>query len=213
MSANLLLDNASGNMARPIDNEKRRDLCLQAVEFLRENGLDTSTARLAEGLGIKRPTLLYYFPDRVAIFEQALAEMLAEQAVFVVARMMKHDHPIDQLFAQVQSVHAFHHQREDRVLFLTQALAVAGKERTSNIVRIGNEAFEAQRQALGKRIREGIERGTIHPCDPDALIRVCRAMNDGLMVQRVMFDADLKPVHDFLWTNILEPLKRDHSKS
>lgn len=195
-------------MARPIDSEKRREICHQAVKFLSENGLETSTARLAEALDIKRPTLLYYFPDRVAIFEEALATLLAEQAVFVVAKMMKHDHPIDQLFAQVQAVHAFHHQREDRVLFLTQALAVAGKERTRNIVRIGNQAFEAHRQALGKRIRDGIARGAIHPCDPDALIQICRAVSDGLMVQRVMLDSDLKPVHELLWTGLLQPLKR-----
>jgi AcrR family transcriptional regulator len=196
-------------MARPIDSEKRVELCLKAVEFLRENGLETSTARLATALGIKRPTLLYYFPDRVAIFEQAMADLLAEQVNFVVARMMQHDHPIDQLFAQVRAVHAFHHEREDRVLFLTQALAVAGKERTANIVRIGNAAFEAHRQALGKRIRDGIERGIIHECDPDALVRICRATIDGLMVQRVMFQCDLEPVHELLWSGLLEPLKRD----
>ncbi len=195
-------------MARPIDTEKRRELCQQAVDFLRKNGLDCSTSRLADGLGIKRPTLLYYFPDRVAIFEQALADMLAEQALFVVERMMKHEHPLDQLFAQVQAVHAFHHQREERVLFLTQALAVAGNERTRNIVHIGNQAFEAHRRALSKRIRDGIASGIIHDCDPDALIRMCRAVIDGLMVQRVMFEEDLGPVHQLLWKGLLEPLKR-----
>ena len=89
-------------MARPVDIEKRREIGSKAVEFLTEHGLETSTAKLADGLGIKRPTLLYYFPDRIAIFEEALASLLAEQAVFVVGRMSKHDHPIDQLFAQVR---------------------------------------------------------------------------------------------------------------
>ena len=164
---------------------------------------------LAEGIDIKRPTLLYYFPERVSIFEQALADLLAEQAVFVVGQLLKHDHPIDQLFAQVCAVHEFHHGRETRVLFLTQALAVAGTERTRHIVEIGNQAFEVHRQALTKRLRAGIESGIVHPCDPDALIRICRAAIDGLMVQRVMTNCDLAPIHKLLWEGLLEPLKRD----
>lgn len=194
-------------MARPVDIEKRREIGAKAVEFLTEHGLDTSMAKLAEGLGLKRPTLLYYFPDRIAIFEQALAELLAEQAVFVVGQMAAHEHPIDQLFAQVKAVHAFHHEREERVLFLTQALAVGGKERTKNIVNIGNLAFETHRQALTQRIRDGIAAGQIADCDADSLIRICRATIDGLMVQRVMMQCDLAPVHKLLWDGLLAPLK------
>lgn len=194
-------------MARPVDIEKRREIGAKAVEFLTEHGRDISTAKLAEGLGLKRPTLLYYFPDRIAIFEQALADLLAEQALYVVAQMSKHDHPIDQLYAQIRAVHAFHHEREERVLFLTQALAVGGKERTSNIVEIGNLAFESHRQALIQRIRDGIRAGIVADCDADALVRICRATIDGLMVQRVMTKVDLAPVHKLLWEGLLAPLK------
>ncbi len=194
-------------MARPIDIEKRREIGANAVEFLTQHGLEISTAKLAEGLGLKRPTLLYYFPDRIAIFEQALAELLAEQAVFVVAQMAEHDHPIDQLYAQVRAVHAFHHEREERILFLTQALAVGGKERTRRIVEIGNQAFESHRQALTQRIRDGIKAGIVADCDADSLIRICRATIDGLMIQRVMTNCDLAPVHKLLWDGLLAPLK------
>lgn len=195
-------------MARPVDIQKREDLGRKAVEFLRIHGIDTSMSKLAEGLGVKRPTLLYHFPDRIRIFEQALADLLAEQARFVVDRMMQHEHPIDQLFAQVQSVHAFQHGREDLVIFLTQALAVGGTERTRHIVEIGNQAFEVHRQALTKRIRDGIESGIIHDCDADSLIRICRAAIDGLMIQRVMNQCDLAPIHKLLWEGLLQPLKR-----
>ncbi len=194
-------------MARPVDIAKRKEIGAKAVEFLREHGLETSTSKLAEGLGLKRPTLLYYFPDRIAIFELALADLLARQAVFVVEQMSKHEHPIDQLYAQVRAVHAFHHEREERILFLTQALAVGSKERTRNIVDIGNQAFEAHRQALTQRLRDGIEAGLVADCDPDALIRLCRAAIDGLMVQRVMTQCALAPVHNLLWESVLAPLK------
>ena len=194
-------------MARPVNTEKRPELVQQAIEVMRQEGMGISNTRLAEALGLKRPTLLYYFPERVAIFEQALADLLSEQALFVVARMMKHDHPIDQLYEQVRSVHAFHHEREHRVVYLTQALAAAGAERTSEIIEIGNRAFEMHRVALTARIRDGIAKKTIRPCDPEALIRICRAVIDGLMVQRVMTGCDLAPIHQLLWDGLLAPLK------
>ena len=82
-----------------------------------------------------------------------------------------------------------------------------GKERTRNIVDIGNQAFEAHRQALTQRIREGIKAGIVAECDADSLIRICRAAIDGLMVQRVMTQCDLAPVHELLWDGLLAPLK------
>ena len=49
--------------------------------------------------------------------------------------------------------------------------------------------------------------------DPDALIALTRAVTDGLMVQRVMTGLDLGPVHQALWTHVLEPLKRTPEES
>ena len=50
--------------------------------MLRARGMQTSMRELADALGVKRPTLYFYFPDLGAVFEtvldqtyQALAEM------------------------------------------------------------------------------------------------------------------------------------------
>ncbi|MBL4635345.1 MAG: TetR/AcrR family transcriptional regulator [Kofleriaceae bacterium] len=196
-------------MARPIDTKKRQEICDKSVNFFREHGIECSMSRLAEGLSIKRPTLLYHFSDRAAIFEFAFTNLLAKQAQFVIGKMMEHEHPIDQLYHQVKAVHEFHHGHEERILFLTQAIALSGSDRTKKFIEIGNQAFEIHRQALTKRIVAGIEAGTVHPCDPAALIHLCRAMIDGLMLQRVMLDVELAPVHSLLWEVLLAPLKRD----
>jgi hypothetical protein len=104
-------------------------------------------------------------------------------------------------------VHEFHHGREARVLLLSQAIAASGG-RMSEIIDIGNRVFEAHRRAAADRIREGIKKGTVAPCDADALVSIVRAVIDGLMVQRLMIGTDLAPAHDFLWTHVLLPLKR-----
>jgi AcrR family transcriptional regulator len=194
-------------MARPAEPEKRRALARQAVGVLQREGVDISMSELAEGLGIKRPTLLYHFPSKSHIVERALEELLREQAEYVLARVAEHEHPMDRLFAQIKAVHAFHHQREARVVFLTQAIAASSGERMAQIMEVGNHVFEAHRRAAASLIRRGIAEGTVRPCNPQAVIATIRAMTDGLMVQRVMTDLNLDPVHEFLWEHVLLPLK------
>ncbi len=194
-------------MARPVDRKKRRDLARRAVEALQKLGLEASMTQLAAELDVKRPTLLYHFPNKAAIVEYALEDILAEQAIFVIQRQEEHEHPIDQLFAQIVATHEFHHGKEARVLFLTQLLASAGTERAEQIMHVGNMAFEARRQVMAGRLRKGIEEGTVRPHDVNALISVVRSFNDGLIIQRVMLGAELAPIHAFIWEHVLSPLK------
>ena len=194
-------------MARTVQKEKRKELAAKAMEVLRVEGVECSMTALAEALKIKRPTLLYYFPDKASIVELALEATLAEQVQFTVGEMAKHRHPIDRLYAQVRSVHGFHKGREKRIIFLIQALATAGKERTDQIMRIGNQAFEMHRIALAAEIRHAIAEGTMKPCDPQALIQLVRSVVDGVLIQRVMTDCEFEPIHEFLWKHVLEPLK------
>ena len=180
---------------------------------MQREGLNLPMSRLAEALGVKRPTLHYYFPDRVAIFEQALKDLMAEQIAFVVGHMAEHDHPIDRLYAQIRAVHEFHHGREDRVVFLTQALGTAEAERTRSIVSAASQAFELHRQAMATSLRAGITDGTVADCDVDALILLTRGLVDGLLVQRVILGADLAPAHQLFWERVLAPLKIDPGTS
>ncbi len=195
-------------MPRPPDHEKRLDLARRAVAVLQREGVDVSTTRLADALGIKRPTLLYHFPSRAHIAELALEDLLREQARYVVPKLLAQDHPLDQLYAQVRAVHAFHHGNEGRLLFLAQAIATCDEARMTEIIDVGNRVFEPYRLLAAERIRQGIADGTVAPCDPDALIALVRAVTDGLVVQRMMTGLDLSPVHDLLWTQLLGPLKR-----
>ena len=198
-------------MARNVQVEKRKELAARAMEVLRVEGLECSMTALAEALGLKRPTLLYYFPDKSSIVQMSLEATLAEQVQFTVGEMAKHRHPVDRLYAQVRSVHAFHKGREERIIFLIQALATAGKERTDQILKIGNQAFEMHRIALAAEIRHAIAEGTMHPCDPQALIQLVRSVVDGVLIQRVMTDCEFEPIHEFLWKHVLGPLKVDEA--
>lgn len=193
-------------MTRPAEPEKKRELARRAVDVLRAEGVDIPIARLAEALDMKRPTLLYHFPTRGHIVESALEDLLTEQAIYVLAEVAKFEHPIERLYAQVRAVHAFHHGREHRIVFLTQAIAAGSPERMPALMDIGQRVFEPYRRALIEGIAQGIEEGTVAPCDPAALHALLRAVMDGLLVQRVMTGLDLAPVHALLWERVLAPL-------
>lgn len=200
-------------MARPKETEKRRELARRAAEVLQREGLEISAARLAEALGIKRPTLLYHFPTYGSIVEAALEDLLLEQAAFVLAKIEEHEHPIDRLYAQLRAVHAFHEGREARIVFLSMGIAATAGSRLPQILEAGSRVFEAHRRAAGDRIRAGIAEGIVAPCDADALVALVRAVIDGLMVQRVVNGLELAPVHELVWTQWLEPLKREPARA
>lgn len=198
-------------MARPAEHEKRAELARAAVEILQREGVELSMAALADALGVKRPTLLYHFPTKAHIVEAALVELLLEQAAFVLGQASEHAHPIDRLFAHMRALYTFHHGREPRVVFLTQAIAATAGARLPEILQAGDAVFEAHRRETVERLRAGIREGTVAPCDPDALFATVRALNDGLMVQRVMSAQPLEPVHAFIWEHVLAPLRRAES--
>lgn len=195
-------------MSRPHEPAKRRVLARQAVEVLRHEGLEISMTRLAQVLEVKRPTLLYHFPTRAEVILAALEDLLTEQASFVLERIAAHEHPIDRLYARVTAVHEFHHEREARIVFLSQAVAAMGQERLETFLAAGDAVFEMHRKAQETLVEEGIAEGIVHPCDVDALMTLIRSVTDGLLVQRVMMDISLAPVHRFLWERVLLPLKR-----
>lgn len=195
-------------MPRPPEPERRRELAQRAIEVLEREGIGLSMTALADALSVKRPTLLYHFPSKAEILEDALLALLTEQAVFVLAEVDRHEHPIDRLFAQLRAVHAFHRGREARLVFLTQAIAATSGGRLSTLVETGGRILEAHRADTVARLRAGMASGSVAPCDPEALVACMRALTEGLIVQLVTHHGSLGAAHAFVWSHLLAPLRR-----
>lgn len=206
-------------MPRPRDEERRKDLADRACAILAREGLGISAEQLAQALGIKRPSLLYYFPTYTDILETSLVDLLMEQTAFVSERVLQETHPLRQLYVRVCATHAFHEGRGEQLVFLTQAIAASGGARVTELLQSASMVFEAQRQDIVARINAGIRDGTVHPCDPDALVAMSRALIDGLTVQRVLGAPNPERVHELFWKSVLEPLvkasktSKKHGKS
>jgi len=196
-------------MARTVDIARRREIARDAFEAMRAGGArKTSMSALAKALGMKRPTLYWYFKDLGALFEAIFRMMLEDQLAFVAERVAAQTHPIDALYTYAVAVDDFYAEREDVIVLLFELWAASGGDNTDRAFGLTTEFFEERRAAAVKMIGAGIDAGVVVPCDPAVLMVAVSAFIDGLLVQRVTRKVPIKPLHDFLWERVLEPLKR-----
>ncbi len=199
-------------MPRRPDLARRSELARAAFEVLRTRGMQTSMRELAEALGIKRPTLYFYFPDLGAVFETVLDQMYQQLAAAVIARTSAADHPLDRLRAVVDATLAFHRERPQLIGGLLQLWAVGGRD-VGSILDRERQIVLAGRAALVADLRAGIARGDVLPCDPDRIVDLVLAVVDGVLVHHVLGIARADDVTEELAARVLEPLRPPRPKS
>ena len=197
-------------MARQVDYRKREEIAQAAFEILRSKGFQkTSMSEIAKALGMKRPTLYWYFKDIGAIFETLLVRLMLDVGIHMEAHIREVNHPIDRLFAQIKAVDDFFATRESLIPCLLQLWAATGAGvDPEGAVAMTRSAFEPRRQLQIESVRAGIREGLIDDCDPEALVHLINSYIDGMLVQRISHpETSLPPVHDLIWTKLLNPLK------
>src|SRR3954464_6128880 len=115
-------------MPRRPDLARRQELARSAFEVLRTRGMQTSMRELADALGVKRPTLYFYFPDLGAVFETVLDETYRTLFAEVALATQRVAHPLDRLRAVVDATIAFHRERPQLIGALFQLWAMGGRD-------------------------------------------------------------------------------------
>src|SRR5580765_1535202 len=151
-------------MPRRPDLARRAELATAAFEVLRTRGVGTSMSELADALGVKRPTLYFYFPDVGAVFESVLDQTYAAHAELVIAKMRTLEHPLDRLKALLEVTFAFHRERPHLIGGLVQLWAVGGGD-VARVLEKGRRMVNASRDALVADLRGGIARKEVLPCE------------------------------------------------
>ena len=193
-------------MPRRPDLARRAELAAAAFEVLRARGVHTSMRELADALGVKRPTLYFYFPDLGAVFETVLDQMYQALAEVVLARAQRFDHPLDRLRAVVDATIAFHRERPQLIGGLFQLWAVGGRD-FAGVLDRERRIVVAARDALVADLRAGIARREVKPCDPERTVDLVLAVVDGVLVHHVLGISRPDGVIEELAARILEPLR------
>lgn len=201
-------------MARKLDLVRRAELAARAVQVLRARGAHRCTmSDLAEALGVKRPTLYFYFRDLGAVFDVVFEDTQRRYLEHVGRTLADPDaHPIDALAAAARATAEFQEGQRDLVVLLFQLWAHGGSDPERVLAR-GRELIEPSRQLLVARLAAGIAAGQVAPCDPARVVDLVLAVLDGAMVAQVTRRASPGPVVDELIARVLEPLALRPSRS
>ena len=198
-------------MPRRPDLARRAELAAAAFDVLRARGVQTSMRELADALGVKRPTLYFYFPDVGAVFETVLDQTYQQLAEYVVARTRTLDHPLDRLRAVVDATIAFHRERPQLIGGLFQLWAVGGRD-VATLLDRERRIVLGTREALVADLRAGIARREVRACDPERIVELVLAVVDGVLVHHVLGIARPDGVVAELADRIIEPLRPPRRK-
>jgi AcrR family transcriptional regulator len=198
-------------MPRRPDLARRAELARAAFEVLRTRGVQTSMSELADALGVKRPTLYFYFPDVGAVFESVLDQTYLAHAEIVLARMRAEPHPLDRLRALIELTVAFHRERPQLIGGLFQLWAMGGRD-VATVVERGRRALTATRDALIADLRAGVGRREIRACDPEHVVDLVLAVLDGVLVHQVLGLAQSDGAITELTRSVIEPLRVEKTK-
>lgn len=193
-------------MPRRPDLARRAELAKAAFDVLRTRGAGTSMSELADALGVKRPTLYFYFPDVGAVFESVLDQTYQAHAELLIAKIKTIDNPLDRLRALLDVTMQFHRERPHLIGGLLQLWAVGGRDVTSVLER-GRRMVQASRDALIADLRGGITRKEVLPCDPERIVDLVLAVVDGVLVHLVLGIAKPNDVIEELAERVIEPLR------
>lgn len=193
-------------MPRRPDLERRNQLARAAFDVLRTRGVQTSMRELAEALGVKRPTLYFYFPDLGTVFETVLDQTYLALHEAVITKIRTVAHPLDRLRAVVETTLAFHREHPQLIGGLFQLWAVGGRDITTVLDR-GRRSVVAGRDALVADLRAGIARKEVLPCDPARIVDLVLAVVDGVLVHHVLGIAHADEVFEELAARVIEPLR------
>ena len=163
-------------------------------------------SELADALGVKRPTLYFYFPDVGAVFESVLDQTYQAHGELLIAKLKTLDNPLDRLRALLDVTMQFHRERPHLIGGLFQLWAVGGRDVASVLDR-GRRMVQASRDALVADLRGGIARKEVLPCDPERIVDLVLAVVDGVLVHLVLGIARPDDVIDELAERVIEPLR------
>ncbi|MFC1707460.1 TetR/AcrR family transcriptional regulator [Planctomycetota bacterium] len=195
-------------MARKPDLARRKEIITRTLEILRERGVHgTTMSDLAHGLGMKRPTLYWYFKDLGEIFDAALEEIHGRFERLFAERLAGVSHPIDVLETLLQVSSDFHKDSRDLIILLFQLWAVGRSGDPERILKRGREVIEPLRAELITMLQSGVEAKLVAPCDPEAIVDLVLSVGDGIVVQQVTRNADLTAGVMTLRRCVLDPLR------
>lgn len=196
-------------MARKVDEAKHAEVVFAAFEALRRRGVvGVSMADIAADIGMSRSALYWYFKGLGELFEAVLELVLERQEGAVAQAVAAASHPIDQIAAWMRTTVRGYDADPDLLAVLLQLWAIARPDSKDETLSAFQRRFEPLHAAACAILRQGIEDGTVAPCDPVAIVDLCAVVVDGALVHHVSRRLDAVALVEGFLAQVLLPLRR-----
>ena len=153
-------------MTRPAGSATRRRLIDEAVRHFGKRGFDgTSLDTVASAAGVRKQTLLYYFPTKDALLEACL-QAAGERVAFEISRALEGKESYwDRAEAVIHAVFALAEEWPEFPMFLREAgrLGAEGFERFASVI-------DPMRKRAVDFLQTGMDAGEIREQDPALLL-------------------------------------------
>lgn len=194
-------------MPRPVNHTRRQTLAREAFALLRANPSGLKMTELAARLGLKRPTLYYYFQDTAAITEAAMTDLLARQQAHLVEQLVGRHHPVDLLDTWGEAVRTFYASNpNDLALFATIMAHCDARVGGPLAARLAQHLRPVQELAV-RTLRDGLARGLVEPCEPEAVVTLVASVIQGALLAWHTEGHDPEATLAALWSLALAPLR------
>lgn len=196
-------------MARTTDHARHEDIAWRAFEAIRARGIHGVTmSDVATDLGMKRSSLYWYFNGLDAIFEAVLERTLERLGAFVADRTSDADHPIALMGEWMDAVVSFYDDDPQLIGVLAQFWALGSSHKPDAVLAKTRSFLEPILAGAVEMLEEGMAEGTVAPCDPPALVDLCVATVDGLLVHQVSRGVSPRAALNVFRQSVLAPLER-----
>lgn len=146
--------------------ERRRQLVAEAIRLFGSDGLEgTSLDAVADAAGVRKQTLLYYFPTKEALFEACITD-LAERVGASLQQAL--DGP-DVGFARAESVIRSMFRLAEQHPAIPSFIREASRQGPAAVEQIASSLDELRKRAI-VFLEKGMDEGTFRRQDPMLLL-------------------------------------------
>jgi TetR/AcrR family transcriptional regulator len=154
-------------MTRTGGEERRRQLIGDAVRLFGQRGFEGTTLEaVAEAAGVRKQTLLYYFPGKDELFDACIDE-LAERLATTLEGALDEPGEVERPEAVVHAIFTLAEEWPEFPLFVREA----SRRGTEVITRVAGSLEPLRKRAL-LYLERGMDDGTFRRQDPTLLLFV-----------------------------------------
>lgn len=172
---------------------RARILAEARTVFARHGYAQASLREIADGVGVKTPSLYAHVPSKAALYEAVYAEVAAEHTAFFdeLVRTSGHLEPLDRLHNLLSGIGEYYRDHPDEHAFSLRAATDEHGPEGQPLRQIFLDSESTLAAAVRQAYDDGVASGDFAAGDADGFIALVFVVMDGLFLQIAHYSPEL----------------------